>query len=145
VKGQAASTLFISGLFFLPFFFVSPPVLAEETSPQTVAGVSYGWILELSRDSLLIKPLDRTLSTRRFFVDSATEYYVNSRQKSYADLYFGDKVAVSFFGDGKVFVADRVFVVFGEFDPQGYLTRPTPQPQAEGSGKKKKAKTRRKH
>lgn len=106
-------------------------VVAEEESieiPEQHEGLFYGslYFIHPEKISIVVKPrpdnqLNRLPNTvHRFYLDKYTRYFVDSERASAEDLVPGDKVAVRYWAEGRLAVADKVYVVFGEFDPRDY-------------------------
>ena len=89
---------------------------------QGYAGIYYGNIINLDDKSLSItvKGIEPSKGRELFYLDKKTRVQVGKKKSKFESLYFGDKVAVRFFGEGRVSLADAIFVVFGPFQPKDY-------------------------
>lgn len=98
---------------------------AEDTKKKKAklsAGIFYGWITDINlvQSTVTVKPIDQRIQRRHFYVDSKTRYRVDGKRKVFEDIYVGDKVAVRFFAEDRLSLAEEIFVVFGEFNPDDY-------------------------
>lgn len=112
-------------LFAPPLFFSSSAFGTTDTAPKvTATGLYFGYIVDLQPDgiSLTVMPIDRKLPRQRFYLDNQTLFRVDGKRATFHDLYRNDKVAIRFFAEGRVAVADEVFVVFGEFKNEDYVS-----------------------
>jgi hypothetical protein len=114
----------------------------DKPKELTVGGIFYGEIasVDAEKNSIFILPLDRRHNSRKtFYLDRFTEYYVDGELDELDSLHIKQKVAVRFFGEPNLRVADAVYVVSGEFNPDDY--RPTKKKKkAKEKPKKSKAK-----
>lgn len=105
----------------------------EEAVPESTAkppipkkpsysGIYYGNIINLDDKSLSItvQGVEPSKGRELFYLDKRTRIQVGKKKAKFDSLYFGDKVAVRFFGEGQVSLADAIFVVFGPFKPKDY-------------------------
>ena len=130
-KSILPALLFACGCFALSMSIFLPASAAAEEPARS--GIFYGFVRYMDREQLVVTPIDKKLSPRRFYLDAQTGYLVKGKKKSWENVYLGDKVAVSYFALGRTAIADQVFVVFGEFKPDDYVAKP----KAAGKGKKK--------
>jgi hypothetical protein len=100
---------------------------AEDTKeqpkePVQISGVYYGYIQEINpqRHFLFISPIDPALPRKMFFFDAKTIVTEDKIDKEFSVLKQGHKVAVLYFGQDDLFVAEQVFIVTGEFEPKEY-------------------------
>jgi hypothetical protein len=101
------------------------PVPTTSIAPSHT-GVFYGHILDIRPDlsAITVKPTDKNLKKRRhFYLDKKTLIKVDGKRSLATELYYGDQVAVRYFGKGDLLVADAVYVVFGEFEPKDYVLK----------------------
>lgn len=127
-------------LLLLALLFVVPcAVCAEETISHT--GIYYGYLTDVRPDfsSISAKAIEKGIKRRRFYLDKSTKIYIDGKRKTHSELYFSDKVAIRYFGKGDLLVADAVYVVFGEFEPQDYIAKKqlVVIKKEEGAGEKK--------
>lgn len=120
---------------------------AESAPRVTSAGTYYGHIVDIEPDgvSITVKPIDPKLPRQRFYLDKQTKFRVDGKVSKFQNIFRNDKVAVRFFAEEKVALADEVFVVFGEFKPEDYkpkrrvMKRPAGQPKAPATTKGKES------
>lgn len=98
------------------------PVPSKETPlakrPPT-RGLFYGYVWDLhdASKSFVVKPINKRLPNKRFYADSKTTYRQEKKKVGLKDVYIGDKVAVRYFTNQGLAVADALFVVEGKFGP----------------------------
>ena len=112
----------------------APPQLNLAKRPAT-RGLFYGhvWFIDDNLVSFTVKPTDHALPRRRFYLDSKTTVKMGKKNVGRDGLYLGDKVAVRYFSNQGIFVADAVFIVEGEFVPADYLPKKPKPKKSEGS------------
>lgn len=97
--------------------------------PTYNAGVFFGHILYVDPHERFIfaRPTDPKYSRQSFYLDAATLFTRMEEGKakaiSKADLVDGDKVAIRYFARNELSLADEVFVVVGQFQPEVYQRR----------------------
>jgi len=118
-KNSRVTPLFF---FFLSFLAASP--VAAESDP-THSGIFMGYLVDVRPDysSVTVKPIDKAERRRRFYLDKKTTVSVDGKRSKKEEIYYGDKVAVRYFGKGGNLVADAIFVEFGEFEPKNYIKK----------------------
>ncbi len=105
------------------------PKKQSKAEPQkkapSFAGIFYGHLIDVQSDrsAITVKPIDKSQSRKRFYLDKSSQVFVDGKRAKPADFYFGDKVAVRYFGLGPYLVADGIYVVFGEFQPKNYIVK----------------------
>jgi hypothetical protein len=96
----------------------------EET--QYNAGLFFGHVLAIdpAGRSVFVKPIERHYSRKDFYLDNKTRYtsFVDGKRKKrkLQDLLEGQKVAIRYFANEHLAVADEIFFVTGEFEPAAY-------------------------
>lgn len=92
---------------------------------RTTAGIYFGNIsyLSVSRLVLTVDPIDVRLPRKTFFLDEQTKYKLEFKRAKINDLRPGDKVAVRYFAEENLAVAEEVFIVLGEFEPAKYRSK----------------------
>ena len=115
---------------FVHFALLVTASVAEQ--PQSVkqkkttyTGILYGYIHDVRPDfsAITVKPEGGAKRRYRIHLDPKTIVYVDKKRKKSSDLFLGDKVAVRYFGQEVIRVADAVYVIFGEFVPKDYVKK----------------------
>ncbi len=113
-----------------------PPVAegfaSEKKEPEPInktlansSGLYFGHVLFIQAGRyIFVRPTDSEYSRKTFYLDSLTRYSkfidgLRKRARS-AELVEGQKVAVRYFAGEKFAVADEIFLVDGEFEPNKY-------------------------
>ena len=111
-------------------------------SSRTVQGVFYGYVsfIHPKGISMVVIPQYQEYSRRTFMLDNETIYRVDKTKFSKNPLVPGDKVAVRYWGEPPLYLADTVFAVSGDFEPAKYIKRPKAK-KTEGGAAAKKGKS----
>lgn len=100
---------------------------AARSGPLNESGVFFGHIIYLDPEDRFIfaKPTDPKYPRSNFYLDPSTKISLDDGQQfknaAPEDLVEGKKIAVRFFSQDRLMVADEVFLVPGEFRPEEYL------------------------
>lgn len=97
----------------------------SKEKPRTTAGIYFGNISYFSAPRLVltVDPIDVRLPRKTFFLDEQTKYKLDDKRAKLEDLRPGDKVAVRYFAEENLAVADEIFIVMGEFEPSKYRSK----------------------
>jgi hypothetical protein len=92
--------------FFLkPTENLSTMVMARTAPPRTFSGYLLPAVQDQAANSFSVKGGDKTLT---FTTDDKTQFFLNDKPASFADLKSGQPVFVQYLADGSVFLARRV-------------------------------------
>ncbi len=93
--------------------------------PMTTAGLFYGYLIQVdpNRAHVVVHPADERLPRKKFIIDRQTLFRFHGKRANYDQLQPGQKVAVRFFAEGALAIAEEIFVVVGEFVPHQYRER----------------------
>ena len=108
-----------------------------DARPDYSAGLYFGHVLAIvPGKTVFVKPTDRSSSRRIFYLDSKSKItkFVEGKRKRAEDyeLHEGRKIAVRYFADKTIAVADEVFLVDGEFKPAMYSQARPKRKKGEG-------------
>lgn len=68
-------------------------------------------LIDQTQSSIFVKPIGRSGPQKRFYYDHKTVFLSNSKAISLSELPLGARVALKYFGEGIIFVADTVNVI----------------------------------
>ena len=125
----------------------APETKESKAKEPPYGGIFYGQISSVDPEgsSIFVVPLDKHYSRKIFYIDKFTDYFIDGEPDELESLHINQRVAVRFFGEQAVRVAEAVYVVSGEFNPEDY--RPVKKKKAAGkkeAGKKEKTKGKKK-
>jgi len=105
-------------------------------------GIYYGYILDVEVDpvrseprSITIQAIEPRSQKVRFYLDRQTEVYEERKRKKKSFLEVGQKTAVRYFGQAKINLAEAVYVVEGDFEPDKYKKKIYVAPKPVGEEK----------
>lgn len=106
-----------------------PPEAQPEQSEVYTAGLIMGTLDSLDDNGrFLAVRVPREGSRRKtVYLDKQTQYYKENKPSAASELLVGQKIAVRFIADGSLVLADAVFLVEGEFEPEAYLKARKPK------------------
>lgn len=118
---------------------------AKPKDQGPIGGIFYGEIasVDISRNSIFVLPLDKHHYPRKiFYIDKYTDYFVDGEPGELDSLRIKQRVAIRYFGEPALRMADAVYVVSGEFVPDDYKPaknkKKTKQPAKKAAEPKKK-------
>ena len=115
----------------------------KESKPKEppYGGIFYGEIASVDPDgsSIFVVPIDKHYSRKVFYIDKFTDYFIDGEPDELDSLHISQRVAVRFFGEQTIRVAEAVYVVSGEFNPEDYQSAKKKK-RAEKKVKEKKEK-----
>lgn len=115
------------------------PTPTPKNKPELLAGILYGHLAYVSEDpkrlGVIILPLNEDQVRQSFVVDEKTEFKIDGKKAKLADIHVGQKVALRYFSENRIAIAEAIFVEHGDFRPEQYIHK---KKGAGGGGKAKK-------
>ena len=104
-----------------------------------IGGIFYGEIASVDPEhsSIFVLPINKHYPRKIFYVDKFTDYFTDGEPDELDSLRLRQRVAVRYFGDLSVRVAEAVYVVSQEFNPEDYK----PVKKKKGKEKAEKGKS----
>ena len=88
------------------------------------------WNIHPEKIAITVRPETPNSPRKRFYLDTKTRFISERKPTNFAALALGHKVAIRYFSEKGVAVADTIFLVDGEFKKEDYLPKPKAAPKA---------------
>ncbi len=111
---------------------IDPPNSQPEESEVYTTGVIMGTLDSLDESGRFLAVRVPSEGSRRktMYLDKQTQFYRENKPSAASELLVGQKIAVKYIAEGSLLLADSVFLVEGEFEPEEYLKVRKPKKRA---------------